>query len=90
MSRTAFFFISALVFVLLLSAMGVVYAKYESRTLFVELQKVRADNTRAVSEWGRLQLELATAGGHEKVTQLAGARLQMHAPDAQSVVVVRD
>jgi cell division protein FtsL len=67
----------------------VVYAKNTSRTLFVELQQVRVQKDRADQEWGRLQLELATRGGLGRVMSIAGERLQMQAPGAADIVVVR-
>lgn len=88
MTRAHLTWLVVLVFAVIASGVGVVYAKNQSRALFVQLQKVRADNDRAVTEWGRLQLELANKGGLENVVRIAGGRLKMHAPNASDVVVV--
>lgn len=71
------------------SGIAVVYAKFQSRALFVELQQVRMTRDLADMDWGRLQLELATSGALERVTRLATERLQMQVPTAQQIVVVR-
>ncbi len=65
-----------------------VYAKYLSRSLFVELQQVRAMRDQADMEWGRLQLELATRGALGRVMRIADERLQMQVPEAEQIVVV--
>lgn len=73
----------------IVSGVGVVYAKYLSRTLFVELQQVRAERDQADMEWGRLQLELATRGALGRVMRIADERLQMRVPEAEQIVVVK-
>lgn len=70
------------------SGIAVVYAKYQSRVLFVELQQVRVERGRADQEWGRLQLELATNGALGRIMQIADERLQMQIPQPDQIVVV--
>ena len=70
----------------IVSGISVVYAKYLSRSLFVELQQVRALRDQADMEWGRLQLELATSGSLGRVMAIASERLQMRVPDAEQFV----
>jgi cell division protein FtsL len=89
MSRGQMFWLSCLVVAVVLSGMAVVYAKFLSRSLFVELQEVRADRDAVDMEWGRLQLELATAGALGRVMRIADERLQMQVPDAEQIVVVK-
>ena len=88
MRRVHLAWLLILVVAVLGSGVGVVYAKNQSRALFVQLQKVRAANDLAVAEWGRLQLELANKGSLEDVMQIAGGRLRMREPQASEVVVV--
>lgn len=71
------------------SALAVVHAKYQSRLLFVDLQKVRQERDRLDMDWGRLQLELGTWGGHSRIENLARNRLKMRLPKADEIVVVR-
>ncbi len=70
------------------SGIGVVYAKYQSRLLFVELQQMLGERSRADQEWGRLQLELATSGALGRVMHIAHERLQMQVPQPDQIVVV--
>ena len=88
MTRGQAFWISFLFVAVVVSGVAVVYAKYMSRALFVELQQLRAENDLAVAEWGRLQLELANKGSLEDVMRIASGRLNMHAPAASDRVVV--
>lgn len=89
MTRGQFFSLSLLTIAVVASGISVVYAKYLSRVLFVELQQVRALRDQADMEWGRLQLELATSGSLGRVMAIAGERLQMRVPDAEHIVVVK-
>lgn len=73
----------------IVSGVAVVHAKYESRTLFVELESARAARDQADMEWGRLQLELATRGALGRVMRIADERLQMRVPEPEQIVVVR-
>lgn len=89
MSRAQLFWLSCLFVAVVLSGMGVVYAKYLSRSLFVEQQRVRAERDQVDLEWGRLQLELATQGALGRVMDIAAERLQMRVPEAEQIVVVK-
>lgn len=89
MSRGQVFWLSCLFVAVILSGMGVVYSKFLSRSLFVELQQVRASRDHVDMEWGRLQLELATQGALGRVMRIANERLQMQVPAAEQIVVVK-
>ena len=89
MSRGQVFWLSCLIVAVVLSGMSVVYAKFLSRSLFVELQQLRTTRDQADMEWGRLQLELATQGALGRVTDIANERLQMQVPTAEQIVVVK-
>lgn len=89
MTRSQSIWVAVLVAAVVASAVSVVYAKYLSRALFVELQQVRALRDQADMEWGRLQLELATSGSLGRVMNIASERLEMRVPDASQIVVVQ-
>lgn len=80
-----FLLLVALVFI---SAMGVVYNKHLSRTLFVESRKLQASIDLLNSDWGRLQLEQSTWATHGRVEQLASEKLGMYVPDFNQRVMV--
>ena len=71
------------------SAIGVVYTKYLSRKLFVELQALRSERDIIDTEWSRLQLELGAWASHVRIEQEARERLGMRVPRAEEIVVVR-
>jgi cell division protein FtsL len=72
-----------------LSAIAVVYSKYLSRTHFVVLQELQAEREQLGIEWGRLQLEESTLATHSEVEQKARDSLQMHLPEMDEVIVIR-
>jgi cell division protein FtsL len=89
MTRAQFAAFVFLALAVVASGVGAVYTKFQSRLLFVELQQVRAERDRQATEWGRLQLELATRGALGRVTRIAQERLDMRAPAPDQIVVVR-
>lgn len=88
MTRAQAIGMAVLVLAVMASGVGAVYAKFESRKLFVELQQVRAERDQLDSDWGRLQLELATSGALGRVMRIADERLGMAPPQAEQIVVV--
>ncbi|MET0104808.1 MAG: cell division protein FtsL [Sedimenticola sp.] len=89
MSRGRFILLVILAVTVLVSATGVVYAKYSSRKYFVELQLLRAERDAVDVEWGRLQLEQSTWATHGRVERLARKKLKMHIPSSSEVMVIR-
>lgn len=89
MTRAQLLWMAFLVVALICSAIAVAYAKFLSRSLFVELQQVRAVHDQVDMEWGRLQLELAAQGALGRVMTLADKRLKMRVPAPEQIVVVR-
>ncbi len=78
-----------LMVLVVLSSMGVVYAKHQSRLLFGELQALEAERDRMNTEWGQLQLEQSTLTTHGQVENAARTRLGMLIPEPDQVVMVR-
>jgi cell division protein FtsL len=71
------------------SALAVIYAKHESRTLFVELQGLHKARDDMEIEWGQLQLEQSTLATHGRIERKAGAKLGMVIPEANQVVILQ-
>jgi len=70
------------------SALGVVWARHESRVLFVELQRLNGTRDELNIEWGRLQLEQATWAEASRIERLARDELNMRTPAQDEVVVI--
>lgn len=70
------------------SGVTVVYAKYENRKLFMELQSFYKVRDQLDEEWGRLLLEQSTLARQGRVERLARERLGMVAPDPSEVVII--
>jgi cell division protein FtsL len=71
------------------SAIGVVGAKHQARTAFVELQALKKIRDEMQVNWGRLQLEQAAWSTHGRVEQIASSRLDMIMPTEDSIKVIR-
>jgi cell division protein FtsL len=71
------------------SAIGVVYAKHESRKLFIELQTLQTTRDEMNVEWGQLQLEQSTLATHARIDAVARTKLDMITPAPETVVIVK-
>lgn len=81
--------LSLLLLATLGSAIGVVYARQQSRVLFVELSKLGNERDDLNFEFGRLQLEQATWAENNRIDQIARGRLGMVSPSPDATVVIR-
>ncbi len=70
------------------TAIGVVHARHESRKAFVQLVQVDQQYDEMNVEWGRLQLEQATWAETGRVENVAREELAMRAPRNSEIVVV--
>jgi cell division protein FtsL len=80
--------VAMLAVVVLSSGLAAVYARHQSRKLFIELQALTAERDRLEMDWGRLQLEQGTQANHARVEQLAREQLQMRLPDPREIRMV--
>lgn len=78
-----------LVAVLLGSALAVIYNKYQSRLLFIEIQKLERESDEYEVEWGQLQLEMTTLGEHSRVERLAHSKLGLVTPVREKIIFIK-
>lgn len=78
-----------LIIVVLLSAIGLVYSKHQSRKLFVNLQQLKQQVIDLDTEWGQLQLEQSAWTDHGRIESIARDRLNMKHPEAEAVVFIK-
>jgi len=77
-----------MILVVLVSAVGVIEAKHQSRKRFVALQALEKVRDQMNVEWGQLQLEQGTWATHSRVERIAREKLQMINPKMDEVVIV--
>lgn len=78
-----------LVVAVIVSSIGVVYARHESRRHFIELNRLTNERDNLNFEFGRLQLEQATWAENNRIEQIARGRLGMVSPSSAEMVVTR-
>lgn len=71
------------------SAIGVVYARQQSRLAFVELSRLGNERDNLNFEFGRLQLEQATWAENNRIEQIARGRLGMVSPGPAETMVIK-
>lgn len=72
----------------MVSAISVVYVKYDARLKFNQLQKEFREQDRLGVEWSRLQLEQNTWSSSSRIEKLAHTQLHLQAPKKEQVVYV--
>jgi cell division protein FtsL len=74
---------------LLVSAVGVVWMRHETRSLFIQLQVLSAQRDALDIEWGQLKIEQSAWATHGRVEQTARTGLKMVIPKAEEVQLVQ-
>ncbi|QFY42029.1 cell division protein FtsL [Candidatus Methylospira mobilis] len=82
-------FMMFLLLMILASAMAVVHAKYRSRMLFAEVQRIEQELEGYEVEWGLLQLEQNTWAEHSRIEGLARSKLGMALPSRNAITYVK-
>ena len=80
---------SILIAMLMLSAIAVIYSKYQSRLLFIEIQNKEKQLDDYEVEWGRLQLELTTLTEENRIEVEARNRLMLTLPAQNKIVYIK-
>jgi cell division protein FtsL len=78
-----------LILVLLISALTVIYSKYRSRLIFIEIQKQERALDQYEVEWGQLQLELTTLAEQNRVEQVARDQLKLVMPTREKIIYIK-
>lgn len=78
-----------LILVLLVSALAVIYCKYHSRLIFIEIQKQERALDQYEVEWGQLQLELTTLAEQNRVEQVAREQLKLVMPVREKIIYIK-
>lgn len=79
----------ALAAAVLLSALGVVYLKHQTRRVFAESQELMREEDRLNVEWNMLQLEREAQATYGRVEQVARERLNMRIPRRDDVIILK-
>lgn len=81
--------LTLLIAILMLSAIAVIYSKYQSRLVFMEIQKKEKELDDYEVEWGRLQLELTTLTEENRVEIDARNRLLLTLPAQDKIIYIK-
>lgn len=72
-----------------ISALGVVGASHETRSMYSELQALQKEQDDLESEYGKLLLEQSAWSNNTRVDEIARNELNMVPPEVSKVIVVR-
>lgn len=81
--------LAVLLLATLVTAIGVVYARQQSRVAFVELTRLGNERDDLNFEFGRLQLEQATWAENNRIEQIARGKLGMVSPSSSETIVIK-
>ena len=71
-----------------MSAIALIYAKHESRKLFVELEALTTERDELNIEWGQLQIEQSTWATHALIERIATEELSLVRPKPTKIYVI--
>lgn len=74
---------------LLVTALAVIYSKYNSRLIFIEIQKQERELDQREVEWGQTQLELTTFAEQNRVEQVAREKLKLVLPLHEQTIYIK-
>jgi cell division protein FtsL len=75
--------------VLLITALAVIYSKYYSRLLFIDIQKQERELDQREVEWGQTQLELTTFAEQNRVELVAREKLKLVMPIHEKIIYIK-
>ncbi|SCN46999.1 cell division protein FtsL, putative [methanotrophic endosymbiont of Bathymodiolus azoricus (Menez Gwen)] len=78
-----------LLIILLSSGLAVIYAKYNSRLVFIEIQKAEQELDRLEVLWGRLTLEERMLAEHNRVEKIARKTMGLVELERKSIVYIK-
>jgi cell division protein FtsL len=81
--------LTGLLCLVLITALGVVWTRHESRVLFVQLTSLQNQRDDLNVEYGRLELEQATWAEPRRIDEEARAKLGMLTPAPADIQLVR-
>ena len=82
-------FLSVAGIALLLSALAVIYSKYYSRLVFIEIQKQERALDQYEVEWGQMQLELTMLAEQNRVELVAREQLKLFMPSREKIIYLK-
>lgn len=74
---------------LLLTGLAVIYSKYVSRQVFIEIQKQERMLDQYEVEWGQMQLELTMLAEQNRVERVALAQLKLVMPAREKIIYLK-
>jgi len=74
--------------VCVISAIGLVFIKHESRKLFVELEQLTTERDELNIEWGQLQIEQSTWATHARIERVALEELALVRPKSTEIYLI--
>ncbi|MFZ4502348.1 MAG: cell division protein FtsL [Methylovulum sp.] len=79
----------SLFLILLGSALTVIFCKYHSRLLFMEIQQQESALDQYEVEWGQMQLELTMLTEHNRIEQFAVENLKLITPLREKTIYLK-
>jgi cell division protein FtsL len=78
-----------LIFLLLMSALGIVYIKDLNRRTYIEFQQMQAQNEQLQADKSKLLLEQSAWSSQARLQQVAAQQLAMHIPPSAEIVMLK-
>lgn len=80
---------AVLLVLFLTSALAVIVSKYQSRLLFIEIQKQEKMLDNYEVKWGQLQLELTMLTEENRVESVGKKQLKLRMPQRENIIYIK-
>ena len=90
LTRSSTVNLMVLILIVLGSGLSVLIMTHQNRFLFSELQQLRNHANELDVQWGQLLIEQSTFGLGGRVEQKAMEQLNLHVPDLDKIVMVKN
>ena len=71
------------------SGLAVIYNKYNSRLVFIDIQEAEQELERLEVHWERLTLEERMLSEHNRVEKTVRKRMEFTEPDRQAIIYIQ-
>lgn len=78
-----------LLVILIASGLAVIFSKYNSRLVFIDIQKIEQELDRIEIRWERLTLEERMLSEHNRVEKIARKKMDLIELDRKAIVYLR-
>jgi len=81
--------VAVMIMILVISGLAVIYGKYKTRLVFIEIQQVEQELDYLEMRWERLTLEEKMLSEHNRVEKIARKKMRLVEPNRKDIIYIQ-